>query len=259
MEYKIYQVDAFTDHLFGGNPASVIPLDKWLDDKKLSLLAQENNQPETSFYVKEEDGYRLRWFSPDFEIDLCGHATLAAAWVIFNKEDYRSDSIKFFTQSGIIYAIRNENLITIDMPLREPVPVPAPEALRKGLGIVNQPVLKSRDYVVVLESEEDVRIITPNFDELNKLDVLGVIVTAKGNDCDFVSRFFMPNTHALEDNATGSSHCSLAPYWSKQLGKKSFHAKQIGPRGAELLCNMVDGRLKISGKAVLYMEGKLFI
>lgn len=255
----LYQVDAFTDQLFGGNPAGVVGLEAWLPDDVLQNIAAENNLSETAFYVPKDDGYELRWFTPDYEVDLCGHATLATAWVLYRLEGYKQPRVKFFTQSGTLGASSVEGLVTIDLPSRVPVPVPAPEALRNGLNLKVTTVLKSRDYLVVLDSEEEVKHIKPDFEELNKLDVLGVIVTAPGNDCDFVSRFFQPNTLSLEDPVTGSAHCSLAPYWADRLGKKSLHARQLSKRGGELICNVADTRVYISGKAVLYMKGSFFI
>ena len=256
----IYQVDAFTNKLFGGNPAAVCPLEEWLDDDLMQQLAAENNLSETAFFVATGEGeYYIRWFTPEFEIDLCGHATLAAAYIIFNEIHPGLDLINFNCKSGLLHVKRKGHLIELNFPSRPPKPVTlVPEALLKGLanGAAPLEILKSRDYFLVYEKEEDIRNIVPEFQYLNQVDAIGIIVTAPGKDVDFVSRFFVPNSVIAEDPVTGSAHCNLIPYWSNKLNKKVLTAKQLSAREGTLFCEDLNDRVTMAGEGVLYMKGE---
>jgi PhzF family phenazine biosynthesis protein len=258
MNYPIYQVDAFTDKIFGGNPAAVCPLEEWFADDVMQQLAAENNLSETAFFVKQGDGFHLRWFTPEYEIDLCGHATLATAFVIFNHLDYRSDTITFNTKSGELVVTRKGDLIELNFPSRVPVECEAPEALLKGINIAPSKVLKSRDYFLVYDNEDDVKKIVPDFTHWNQLNVVGVIVTSASKHVDFVSRFFVPNSVIGEDPVTGSAHCNLIPYWAKELGKNTLTAKQLSAREGQLQCELKGDRVTMAGKAVLYSKGEYY-
>ena len=261
MPYSIYQVDAFTNKLFGGNPACVVPLDKWLPNEQLKLIATENAVPETAFFVATGKGFHLRWFTPDIEMDLCGHATLAAAHVLFNHMDYSGSTIIFGTQSGELTVERENELLVLDFPSRMPCPSTLPDVLMNGLNIKPKEVYKARDYVLVYASEDDIRQIKPNrekFDRIN-LDPGGVVVTACGETVDFVSRFFTPQASIFEDPVTGSAHCSLAPFWAQRLGKSELTAMQLSQRCGKLGCVVTNNRVKIKGTAVTYMHGSIAI
>jgi len=258
--YPVYKVDAFTSRLFGGNPAAVCPLEEWLDDKEMQLLAAENNLSETAFFVKQDEGsFYIRWFTPEFEIDLCGHATLASAFVIFNELKYGKVIIKFNCKSGELTVTKKDNKIELDFPARLPIAVEPPEMLLKGLSIAPQMILKSRDYFVVYRNEEEIRNLTVDFNYLNQLNAIGIIVTAMGNKVDFVSRFFVPNSVIGEDPVTGSAHCSLIPYWSLQLNKTVLTAQQLSKRVGNLWCEHKGERVTMAGHCVLYMKGDYII
>jgi len=257
METPLYQIDAFSDRPFSGNPAGVCPLDAWLGDSVMQSIAAENNLPETAFFVKNDDGYDLRWFTPAVEIELCGHATLASAFVIMNYIDSKTPEVVFSTKSGELRVRRENDLFTMDFPSQPAEPCDTPGDLVAGLGINPKEVLKSEDYLVVVEDEADVRTGTPDFERLKRLDLRGIIVTAPGSDADFVSRFFAPGIGINEDPVTGSSHCTLIPYWSKRLGKKKMHALQLSKRGGELFCEMRQDRVLIAGRCALYMKGTI--
>ncbi|MBV4360054.1 PhzF family phenazine biosynthesis protein [Pinibacter aurantiacus] len=261
MSLPIYVVDAFADKLFQGNPAAVCPLQEWLPDDVMQKLAFENNLSETAFFVKEEEYYHVRWFTPDFEVDLCGHATLASAYVIFNFIAKKAKTITFNSKSGILTVSKtDEGLIQLDFPayIAEPVDSANP-ALIKGLSIIPQKILKAKNYLLVYESEEEVRKIVPDFNFLNALGSTRVIVTAKGAEVDFVSRFFVPNSVIMEDPVTGSAHSTLVPYWSKKLGKTTFVARQLSKRSGTLYCEYVGDRVLMAGNAVLYSKGEYFL
>jgi len=217
MKLSIYQVDAFTDKVFGGNPACVIPLENWIEDDILIKIAQENAVPETAFFVETENGFHLRWFTPECEMDLCGHATLATAFVIKNFLSYSKNKIKFKTLSGNLKVTSNRDFFTLDFPSRNPVEADLPEIIKKALSIPPIQTFKSRDYVLIYNNQSDIENITVDDQILNQLDLKtgGIIVTSKGVTSDFVSRFFTPRSSILEDPVTGSAHCSLIPYWSK--------------------------------------------
>jgi PhzF family phenazine biosynthesis protein len=259
MRLKYYHVDAFTSRPFVGNPAGVCPLERWLPDDLLQRIAAENNLSETAFFTREDGFFRLRWFTPATEVDLCGHATLASAFVLFTELGHMEENVRFQTLSGALAASRRQDLIELDFPARPPQPCPAPDALLRALGSRPSEVLKSRDYLVCFDSQADVAALTPDMALLEKLDCLGIIVTARGDDADFVSRFFAPGAGVAEDPVTGSSHCTLIPFWAQRLGKQQLFAKQISRRGGELFCRLLGDRVGIGGQAILYSRGELEI
>lgn len=260
MQLPIYQVDAFSNGVFGGNPAAVCPLDAWLDDATLQRIAEENNLSETAYFVAEGEGYRLRWFTPAVEVDLCGHATLASAWVLFNELGATVQTLRFFTRSGELRVSRDGDYLAMDFPLKSPQTEALPDGLAEALGCPIQALYRSDDYLVVLENQAQVDALKPDFAALNRFDVRGIIVTAPAEDVDFVSRFFAPRVGINEDPVTGSAHTSLATYWSERLGKRSLNARQGGARQGELRCEVQDnGRVIISGKAALYLRGTLYL
>ncbi|QEC77372.1 PhzF family phenazine biosynthesis protein [Mucilaginibacter ginsenosidivorax] len=258
---KLYQIDAFTDTLFGGNPACVVPLTVWPADELLLRITQENAVAETAFFIDRGDHFLLRWFTPEIEMDLCGHATLAAAHAIITILNYPTDKIIFRTLSGELIVTAKKGIYTLDFPSRKPAPAVLPELISQSLGIQPKEVLKARDYVLVYESEADVRNITLNrqlFDQVN-LDPGGVVVTAKGDHCDFVSRFFTPQALILEDPVTGSAHCSLIPFWAERLNKKEMQAQQLSARLGKLFCIDQGDRVLISGTARTYSIGEILM
>ena len=255
-----YHIDAFTGAVFSGNPAMVCPLDHWLDDETLQLIARENNLPATAFFVEREDHHELRWFTPTVELNLCGHGTVAAAAVLFDVTDFSWKFITFKAKSGTFNVVKNGSLVDMDFPLLEAVPCPMkPEDLVRALGREPQEILKSNNYLAVYEDEAEIRAITPDLELLKEVDCLGAIVTAKGESSDFVSRYFAPRIGIPEDAATGSTHCTLAPYWSGRLGKRKLHALQLSQRRGELWCESLEDRVRISAKAVRYAEGFLYV
>jgi PhzF family phenazine biosynthesis protein len=258
---KLYQIDAFTDTLFGGNPACVVPLTDWPADEVLLKITQENAVAETAFFIDRGDHFHLRWFTPEIERDLCGHATLAAAHAIITILNYPTDKIIFCTLSGELIVTVKNGIYTLDFPSRKPAPAVLPELISQSLSIQPKEVLKARDYVLVYESEADVRNITLNrqlFDQVN-LDPGGVVVTAKGDHCDFVSRFFTPQALILEDPVTGSAHCSLIPFWAERLNKKEMEALQLSARLGKLFCIDQGDRVLISGTARTYSIGEILM
>ncbi len=257
MKLPIYQIDAFTKEVFAGNPAAICPLDEWIDSDLMQKIALENNLSETAFFVKKEAFYELRWFTPTFEMDLCGHATLASAFVIFNVFGSDQKVVKFQTKSGLLEVAKEGDKLVLDFPSRPPVDCEIPEGLLEAIGKAPKEVLRSRDYLMVYETEDEVRGLKPNFGELLNIDTHAVIVTAKGGNCDFVSRFFAPEVGVFEDPVTGSAHCTLIPYWAEKLGKNTLFARQISARGGELFCELVNERVKIGGHSVLYMKGEI--
>jgi len=261
MRLPIYQVDAFTDRLFGGNPAAIVPLERWLPDGTMQAIAAENNLAETAFFVREGEGYALRWFTPTVEVDLCGHATLAAAYVIFHRLEPRRTEVAFRTlKAGSLCVKRHGDALAMDFPSRLGEKATAPAALAAALGKAPSVVLAARDYLAVYERQEEVAALVPDFAALARLDRFAVIVTAPGRDgVDFVSRFFAPAQGIAEDPVTGSSHCTLAPYWAARLGKKTLTARQISARGGDLTCTIADDRVIIAGRCVLYLEGAITV
>jgi PhzF family phenazine biosynthesis protein len=253
----LYQVDAFTNQLFGGNPAALCPLDSWLADDVLQSIAAENNLAETAYFVPEGHGFRLRWFTPAVEVDLCGHATLASAFLLMTKLGWTRPELRFETRSGTLTVVKEGDRFTMDFPSRPPEPVP--DLLTAALGAPPIRVLAARDYLAVFETEAHVRALKPDFAAVAKLPRFAVIATAPGNDCDFVSRFFAPAQGIPEDPVTGSAHSTLTPYWAKQLGKSKMFGRQVSQRGGELWVEDRGERVSISGQAVLYLEGSIFI
>ena len=261
MRLSIYQIDAFTDEVFKGNPACVVPLKEWLPDQTLLNIAQENAVAETAYFIRTKDRFHLRWFTPDIEMDLCGHATLASAFTIIEHLDYQGNEVVFDTLSGELRVTKDDGLLSLNFPSRKPQKAALPNPIRDAISIQPVEVLKARDYVLVYKQEEDVRGIRVDrntFDQLN-LDPGGVIITAPGNESDFVSRFFTPQATILEDPVTGSAHCSLIPYWSEQLGKIHLSAIQLSERQGKLSCQDLGDRVIISGHARTYMQGEIQI
>ncbi len=259
MKIPLYQIDAFTDGVFKGNPAAVCPLKEWLDKDTMLSIAAENNLSETAFFVKKDNVYELKWFTPKIEIDLCGHATLATAYVIFNYLKPDLNIVKFMTNSGELIVTRNENILIMNFPSSKPESVKTPEKLIKGLKATPIETLKSRDYLAIFSSEDVIRSIKPDFEILKELDCLGIIISAGGDDSDFVSRFFAPSAGTNEDPVTGSAHTTLTPYWSKKLGKETLHAFQISGRQGEIFCKDLGDRVEISGQAITYLIGEIEI
>ena len=260
MKIHIYQIDAFTNKLFGGNPAAVCPLEDWLADNILQKIAIENNLSETAFFVPlSKNRYHLRWFTPEIEMDLCGHATLASAYVIFEEMKVQGNEILFESQSGLLRVKKENDLFILDFPSRPPQSVPLPPLISSGLNIQPTEVWKARDYLLLYNSEEEIKAIKPNiaiFNQLN-IDPGGIIVTAqsKSEHIDFVSRFFTPQATVFEDPVTGSAHCTLTPFWARRLNKTTLNATQISDRKGELTCQLNKDRVLIKGKAVKYMQG----
>lgn len=258
MKIPYFEVDAFASKPFQGNPAGVCPLAKWLDEATMQNIAAENNLAETAFFVPRGDEYELRWFAPAVEIDLCGHATLASAFILFSELGRRGDTVRFHSKSGALAVTRTGDILTLDFPSRPPKPCVVPEALIRGLGKKSAEILKARDYFALFETAEEIRSLKPDFALLGTLDEK-VIVTAPGVDCDFVSRFFAPTVGVPEDPVTGSAHCTLIPYWSARLKKTKLFARQLSKRGGELFCEFAGDRVGIGGKAVLYSRGQIEI
>ena len=257
----LYQVDAFTNSIFEGNPACIVPLPSWLPDEILLKITQENAVAETAFFVAKENKFHLRWFTPEIEMDLCGHATLATAHCIKTILKYDSNNIVFETLSGDLSVCVKDDFYFLDFPSRMPVPSTLPKPIEKALNIAPKEVYKSRDYVLVYDTEQEIKNIKINrqfFDLLN-LNTGGVIVTSKVTNCDFVSRFFTPQASILEDPVTGSAHCSLIPFWAKKLDKKELSAQQLSKRRGVLNCLDKNDRVIISCQAKTYSVGKLWI
>jgi PhzF family phenazine biosynthesis protein len=259
MKLNIYQVDAFASRVFSGNPAAVVPLEDWLDEELMQNIAAENNLSETAFFVKTDAGYHLRWFTPAAEIDLCGHATLASAYIIKNFLDPAVAEISFTTEkAGVLKARASDGIYTLDFPARIPQPAQAPGALLSSLGISTVvEVLRSRDYFVVLPDEDAVLHVDPDFSKLKEVDTTGVIITAKGREADVVSRCFYPSLGIPEDPVTGSAHCNIVPYWAAKLNKKKLNCVQLSKRRGELACELEGDRVLMSGKCALYLQGAI--
>jgi len=260
MKIPIYQVDAFTDKIFGGNPAAVCPLEKWIPAAVMQAIAMENNLSETAFFVRKGSVFEIRWFTPAIEVDLCGHATLASAHVIFKHLGHAKPQITFLSKSGKLKASLKKDLIYLNFPACDPIPVGSPPAaLLKGLRKKPKEVLKGRDYLAVFKTEADILALQPDFAELNKLDCLGIIATAEGDESDFVSRFFAPRAGILEDPVTGSAHTLLIPFWAKRFHKKKFHAFQLSKRRGELFCELRGKRVLIGGHARTFLKGTIAV
>ncbi|MFN7731523.1 MAG: PhzF family phenazine biosynthesis protein [Pirellula sp.] len=260
MGIPYYHVDTFTERLFGGNPAGVCILTHFLEDAILQNIAAENALAETAFVVSRGEEFDLRWFTPTMEIDLCGHATLAPAHVLFRHLHYPGDTIVFHSRAGVLKVAREGEWLTLDFPSRPAVECAAPEGLLRAMGRMPEWVGKARDYLCVYPDAATVRALHPNMAELTELDALGVIATAPGSDgVDFVSRFFAPKAGVPEDPVTGSAHCTLIPYWGRRLSKQRMHAVQISSRRGELGCEWRGDRVGISGRCVTYSAGFLAI
>jgi PhzF family phenazine biosynthesis protein len=260
MKLPLFQLDTFTDKPFAGNAAAVCPLPRWIDDSLMQAIAAENNLPETAFFVGARGSYHLRWFTPVTEVDLCGHGTLASGFVVLNELERDRDEVKFQTRCGELAVRRSDDGLAMDLPSQPPRPCAVPPELIQGLGVDPVEVLASEDFLVVLENEDAVRAITPDFNLLRKLPLRGVIVTAPGLvEYDFVSRFFGPKVGVDEDPVTGSAHCVLTPYWAGKLQKSEMIARQVSARGGILRCSLGDGRVALSGKCVKYLAGEIFI
>jgi predicted PhzF superfamily epimerase YddE/YHI9 len=270
MKLPIYQIDAFASAVFAGNPAAVCPLDRWLPDATMQSIAAENNLAETAFFVPRADGagpggssggrdYDLRWFTPEAEVDLCGHATLASGHVLFTALEPGRASVTFHSRSGPLTVRREGELLAMDFPSQPAVRCDPPPGLGQALGGNPAEVWKARDLMAVFDSEHTVRGLTPSFDRIRALGVFGVMATAPGGEVDFVSRFFAPLMGIPEDPVTGSAHCTLVPYWAKRLGKSRLAARQVSRRGGDLLCEDRGERVSMAGRAVQYLEGRIEI
>ena len=266
MKLPIYQIDAFANAVFTGNPAAVCPLERWPSDATMQSIAAENNLAETAFFVPRAANvvpgangpdYDLRWFTPEAEVDLCGHATLASGYVVFTALAPGRDSVTFHSRSGPLTVRRVGERLSLDFPARPPARCDPPAGLVEALGATPREVWMSRDLMVVFDSEDEVRALRPSFDRIRALGVFGVIVTAPGREVDFVSRFFAPLQGVPEDPVTGSAHCTLVPYWAKRLGRNKLRAHQVSTRGGELHCEDRGERVTIAGRAVKYLEGTI--
>jgi PhzF family phenazine biosynthesis protein len=259
MKLPLYQIDAFTSRLFGGNPAAVVPLAEWLPDEVLAAIAAENNLAETAFVVPRADIAPLRWFSPEVEVDLCGHATLAAAHVLFAYTFPTSPSLTFSTRSGNLIVTRDGDMLSMDFPARPGKPLAVSAEFEAALGRRPREAYLARDLMAVFETEAEVRALKPDFLRVAALDAFAVIATAPGDQVDFVSRFFAPGAGIPEDPATGSSHCTLAPYWAARLDKQRLNARQLSVRGGEMTCTMDGERVAIAGRTVEYLRGEITV
>ena len=257
MKIPLYQVDAFTNERFKGNPAAVCPLKEWLPDQILQNIAAENNLSETAFFLPGDDFFELRWFTPTMEVDLCGHATLAAAHILFNHLNFKGERILFTSKSGELSVSRKKSLICLNFPAWKPEKIETPRELVKGLGITPLSTFKSRDCLAQLESQNQIEDLQPDFEALLKLDFLCIIVTARGKSVDFVSRVFAPKAGILEDPVTGSAHSTLIPFWAQMLGKNTLTALQLSKRGGKIFCSNLGNRVEIAGEAVTYLIGEI--
>ena len=262
MKQKIYQVDAFAQQLFSGNPAAVCPLEKWLADELMQKIAQENNLAETAFYVREQDSsFQIRWFTPAVEVDLCGHATLATAYVLFNHEGVNQDMVHLHSpRSGKLTVAKDGDNLTMNFPSDVFEEVKLTEELTAGFNIMPRVAYKGKtDYMLLFDNEKEIKEIIPDFNLISKVEARGIIVTAKGDDADFVSRFFAPQVDVNEDPVTGSAHTTLVPFWSERLNKKELSAIQLSPRKGYLSCKYLGERVEISGQCKLYLTGEIYI
>jgi len=257
MKQKIYQIDAFATKPFEGNPAMVCPLEYWISDGVMQQIAQENNLSETAFFVKEDGAYHLRWFTPKSEVDMCGHATLASAYVLFECMDYDEETIIFSTKSGELKVWKEQNRYVMDFPMQSIEHCDISKQIENAFGIKPVATFASMDYIVVFENEEELLCTKPDLSYLKELDLRGVCITAKSKQYDFVTRFFAPKYGVDEDPVTGSAFTQLLSYWGEVLGKDVFIAKQVSARGGEVYCQIVDKRVTISGSAVKYLEGEI--
>lgn len=259
MKLSLYQIDAFANKPFEGNPAAICSLDEWLSDDLMQSIATENNLSETAFFVKTNKGYSIRWFTPVHEVDLCGHATLASAYVIFNILKYEEDEILFESKSGLLKVKKNKDWLEMNFPSQPPIKCPVPKQLLEAFDEDPIECLRSEDYVLVFKNEESILNANPNMSLLSELDLRGVVITSTSESYDFISRFFAPKYGINEDPVTGSSFTQLIPYWSKKLDKQTLNAKQVSKRGGEVGCTYLNERVKISGRAIKYMDAVIEI
>ena len=259
MNLEIYQVDAFASRPFEGNPAAVCPLDEWLPDDLMQSIAMENHLSETAFFVPDKDGYAIRWFTPAAEVDLCGHATLASAWVLFNRLGFEGEAITFSSKSGPLSVARDGELLVLDFPAQTPRPCETPPGLAEALGAEPVECLEFVDLMAVFDDPDIVRKAKPRMDVLAGLGYRGIIITSPSGEHDFISRFFAPGVGVPEDPVTGSAHTKLTPYWAGRLDKAHLRARQVSARGGELQCTLRGNRVLIAGKAVLFMEGRISV
>ena len=259
MKLPLYQIDAFAKNAFEGNPAAICPLDTWLSDEILLSIPEENNLSETAYFVKTEKGFHIRWFTPTTEVDLCGHATLAAAFVIFNELGYKENSISFESKSGVLRVVKDNDLLIMDFPTQAPTACELPTEIKQAFDVSPVECLKAEDYILVFNNENEILNAKPKLELLKNIDLRGVIITAPSKDYDFVSRFFAPKYGINEDPVTGSAHTQLIPYWSEKLSKNKFSAKQVSNRGGELFCALLGERVSIAGYAVKYLQGEIEI
>jgi PhzF family phenazine biosynthesis protein len=260
MRIPIYQIDAFSSQPFKGNPAAVCPLEEWLPDEVMQSIAMENNLSETAFFIKNEDQYDIRWFAPKIEIDLAGHPTLATAHVIFNEMNHQGDTITFKSKiSDILEITRNKDIISMNFPSRPPKKIYKKELIEEAIGVEVEEFYENRDGLAVVANEEIVTNLSPSMDKISKLDYIGLIVTSRGENVDFVSRFFAPQIGVPEDPVTGSAHCELIPLWAEKLNKNKLTAKQLSSREGTLYCEYLNDRVIIGGEAVTVLSGELII
>lgn len=259
MQLPIYQIDAFTDQIFHGNPAAVCPLETWLPDHTMQAIALENNLSETAFFVPTDTGYQIRWFTPNSEVDLCGHATLASAYALYHLLGHAEDRIRFSSRSGELTVAREGDNLVLDFPAQPPVSCPLPAELALAFTTTPLECLQAEDYLLRFERQADIAALAPDMAQLKKVGLRGVIVTAPSVEYDFVCRFFSPKYDIPEDPVTGSAFTQLVPYWSSILGKTRLRARQISPRGGDLLCENCGDRVKIAGRAVLYLSGTIYV
>ena len=258
MKFTIFQADAFASKLFKGNPAAVVPLVEWLPDKLMQQIAAENNLSETAFFIPENDHFFIRWFTPKSEVNLCGHATLATAHVLFKELNFQDNKLLFNSKSGILTVRKMGDKLQLDFPADIVQPIELDPAFTDALGVEATATFKGgTDYLLLFESEEMIRTMDPNFHLLKQTDARGVIVTAIGKEVDFVSRFFAPGVGIDEDPVTGSAHTSLVPFWAARLNKMEFTALQLSERGGQLWCTLAGDRVLIAGKAITYMRGEI--
>jgi PhzF family phenazine biosynthesis protein len=259
MKFKIYQVDAFAEKVFEGNPAAVVPLKEWPEEVVMQQIAAENNLSETAFFVQKDNVVEIRWFTPTVEVDLCGHATLATAHVLYQHEGFKGNEIRFHShRTGALAVRQTEAGLQLDFPVDQLVQVPLTDELTAGVMPKPQEIWKGKsDYLFVYEKESDISDLNYDLNQIAKIDARGIVVTAPGMEKDFVSRFFGPQSGVPEDPVTGSAHTSLMPYWAKVLGKQTLTARQISQRGGNLICTLSGDRVLISGKAITYLVGEI--
>jgi len=259
MKLKLYQVDAFAKKTFEGNPAAICPLEKWLDDTLMQKIAEENNLSETAFFVKTDGVFHIRWFTPTSEVDMCGHATLASAHVIYTYLDYKEDEIIFDSKSGILKVTKEDDKYSMDFPAQKIEACEIPIEFMVAFDALPIACYKAMDYLLVFDDEKDIINANPDIQKLQEVDLRGVMITAKSKEYDFVTRFFAPKYGIDEDPVTGSAFTQLVPYWSEVLGKEALHAKQVSPREGEVYCRIKGDRVEMAGYAVSYLEGVITI